>query len=299
MVDRTELLESALDSIHEGIALFGLNGEIVFWNQAAEETTGYPGVDLMGREAPNGLESLAPDQNSQAEWRPAPGMRFSGGVPIRARHRLGHEIQIKARTRPLRDVLGQRIGTAVVFHTVETLDALPRGTWGDDPELAAGQSDLEKRLRSEFEACIGSSLPFGVMWIKVDQAEKLHKTHGAGACGAMMEKIAHALSAGLRPAEVLGRWGDDEFLVISHERTPEMLNAHGRVLMGLARTAEFKWWGDRVLITASIGVAQGCQGSNECLAQLLERAQRAMEASSRTGGNCVTSAQGVRECSQS
>jgi len=137
------------------------------------------------------------------------------------------------------------------------------------------------------------------MWIKVDQAETLHKTHGAGACASMMEKIQHACSAGLRPAEVLGRWGDDEFLVISHERTPEMLNAHGRVLVGLARTAEFKWWGDRVSLTVSIGAAQACNESDETLAALLERAQRAMETSSGAGGNCVTSAQGVLQCSQS
>lgn len=299
MVDRTELLESALDTVQEGIALFGPDGEIVFWNQAAEETTGYPCIELMGREVPLGLRSLAPENTLQTEWRPALAVRFSSGALLKARHKLGHEVQIRARTRPLRDVLGQRIGTAVVFHTAETLNALPRGTWGDDPELAAGQSDLEERLRSEFEACNGSSLPFGVMWIKVDQAEKLHKTHGAGACAAMMEKIEHAFSAGLRPAEVLGRWGDDEFLVISHERTPEMLNAHGRVLVGLARTAEFKWWGDRVSLTVSIGVAQACNESDETLPGLLERAQRAMETSSRAGGNCVTSAQGVMQCSQS
>lgn len=299
MIDRTELLESAMDSVQEGIALFALNGEIVFWNQAAEETTGYPCIELMGREVPAGLKSLVPDNMSQSEWRPALGVRFSSGALLTAHHKLGHEVQIRARTRPLRDVLGERIGTAVVFHPAETLDALPRGTWGDDPELAAGQSDLEERLRSEFEACNGSSLPFGVLWIKVDQAEKLHKTHGSGACAAMTEKIEHALSAGLRPAEVLGRWGDDEFLVISHERTPEMLNAHGRVLVGLARTAEFKWWGDRVSLTVSIGAAQACNEADETLAALLERAQRAMETSSCNGGNCVTSAQGAMRCSQS
>ena len=293
MADRTELLESALDSIQEGIALFGLRGDVVFWNQAAEETTGYPGVDLMGREVPHGLESLAPENTLQTEWRPGPGMHFSNGVLTKTRHKLGHDVPIIARTRPLRDVLGERIGTAVVFHPAESLDALPRGTRGDDPGLVASQSDLEERLRSEFEDCNGGALPFGVMWLKVDQAEDLHKTHGAGACAAMIEKIEHALSVGLRPAEVLGRWGDDEFLIISHERTPEMLNAHGRVLVGLARTADFKWWGDLVSLTVSIGAAQTCQESNETLVQLMERAKHAMETSLRAGGNCVTSAQGV------
>ena len=75
----------------------------------------------------------------------------------------------------------------------------------------------------------------------------------------------------MRPAEELGRWGDDEFLVISHEHTPEMLAAHAQALAGLARTADFRWWGDRVSLTVSIGAAQA--DLDETLAQLLERAQ--------------------------
>ncbi len=71
------------------------------------------------------------------------------------------------------------------------------------------------------------------MWISVDQAHGLRKTHGSGACEAMLEKVQRALVQGLRPAEEVGRWGDDEFLIVSHERTAEMLAAHAQVLAGL------------------------------------------------------------------
>ena len=298
MADRTELLESALDSLQEGIALFGMDGKVVFWNQAAEETTGYPGVDLMGRGLPHGLDPLQPEFALQKGWRPTPGMHLSHGVLVKARHKLGHEIRVMARTRPLRDVLGERIGAAVVFHPAESLDALPTGSRGDDGEVANSQADLEEHLRNEFENCAGGSLPLGVLWVKVDQGEELHKTHGAGARQAMIEKMEHALSSGLRPAEIMGRWGDDEFLIISHERTSEMLSAHGRVLVGLARTADFQWWGDRVTLTVSIGAAQA-QKRSETLAQLLERAQRAMETSMHEGGNRVSPMRGVEECLRS
>jgi diguanylate cyclase (GGDEF)-like protein/PAS domain S-box-containing protein len=288
MADRTELLESALDSMQEGIALFGMGGEVAFWNQAATATTGYTPVEVIGRTLPHGLEPLEPDcalQNQQAEIR--------CGVLIKTKHKLGHETQLIARVLILRDGLGERIGIATVFHPAECLDALPRGARGDDAAVSASQAELEEHLHSEFEECAGGGLPFGVLWIKVDQAERLQKTHGAGACQAMLDKLEHALATGLRPAEVLGRWGDDEFLIIAHERTPEMLSAHARVLVGLARTADFKWWGDRVSLTVSIGAGQARNASDESLTQLLERAQRAMETSIRAGGNCVTTVQGV------
>ena len=61
----------------------------------------------------------------------------------------------------------------------------------------------------------------------------------------------------------------------------EMLAAHAQMLAGLARTTEFRWWGDRVSLTVSIGAAQAERG--EPLAGLLERAQAAMFASMRDG----------------
>ncbi|MDE3149693.1 MAG: diguanylate cyclase, partial [Acidobacteriota bacterium] len=116
----------------------------------------------------------------------------------------------------------------------------------------------------------------------------------AAACEAMLGKVERALAQGLRPAEDLGRWGDDEFLIVSHERTPEMLAAHAQRLAGLARTAEFRWWGDRVSLTVSIGAAQAQAG--EPLARLLERARDAMATSADAGGNRITPAQGGQAC---
>jgi PAS domain S-box-containing protein len=39
MTDRTELLEAALDSYPDGIALLDLEGQMVYWNRAAESIT--------------------------------------------------------------------------------------------------------------------------------------------------------------------------------------------------------------------------------------------------------------------
>lgn len=113
----------------------------------------------------------------------------------------------------------------------------------------------------------------------------------------MLEKMERTLSGGLKPAEEIGRWGDDEFLVLSHERSGPMLAAHAQNLAGLARTTDFRWWGDRVSLTVSIGAAQAEHG--EPLGGLLERAQTAMFESVRAGGNHITAAQGRHACSPS
>jgi diguanylate cyclase (GGDEF)-like protein len=156
--------------------------------------------------------------------------------------------------------------------------------------MTESRAELEERLQTEFDDFARGGSPLGVLWIGVDQAEELHKTHGAAACNAMMEKVGHAMAQGLRPAEEIGRWGDDEFLVVAHERSADMLAAHAQMLDGLARTTDFRWWGDRISITVSIGAAQATQDATETLIQLLKRAREAMETSSREGGNRVTAA---------
>jgi PAS domain S-box-containing protein/diguanylate cyclase (GGDEF)-like protein len=295
MSDRTELLEAALESLPHGVAVADAEGDLALWNRAAEELTGYSGADLVGRPVRFALETLL--AGGTVQWTSQTGAETmpGRGSLVHVQHRQGHEIPAMVRVLVLRNALGGRIGMAAIFHPAERLDALPHGEWRDNEADEAGQADLQDRLEAEFAECARSRLPFGVLWITVDQAQTLRKTHGKRACEAMLEKVAHVVGNGLRSGEEAGRWGDDEFLVISHERSPETLAAHGQVLAGLARTADFRWWGDRLSLSLSVGAAHADGRIN--LAELLERAQSAMRTSISAGGNHVTLAQGRLPCS--
>lgn len=297
MADRTELLEVALDSLPEGLALLGSEGQIMIWNRAAEAITGYASAEVLSRQVPELLEPLLLASSGFVDREVRAGAQSGRGAMVHFHHQLGHEVPAISRTHELRDGLGERIGAVVVFHPAESLDALPHGECEEGSSVEAGQAELEDRLAAVFEDYRQGGEGFGVLWIIVDQASDLRKTHGAGACEAMLAKVERAMANGLRPGEEMGRWGDDEFLVLSHERTPEMLATHAQVLAGLARTADFRWWGDRVSLTVSIGAAQAEREGS--LAGLLERAKAAMQSSFHAGGNHITPAQGRRACSPS
>lgn len=286
MADRAALIEATLDILPEGVALLDGECQVAFWNYAAQGITGHAAMDLLGRSAPEGLKKLLEGCGTES----------GRGFLVHARHKLGHEILVMARTLAPRDDLGARIGSAVVFHAAECIDAPPQGVTGENEEVEASQAELTDRLESLYTDFVEGGLSFGVLWITVDQANELRKTHGAGACEAMLEKVERALAQGLRPAEYLGRWGEDEFLVISHERTAVLLAAHAQALAGLARTADFRWWGDRVSLTVSIGAVQAKTAGT--LADLLERAKAAMFSSFQAGGNRITAAPEGDKCSQ-
>jgi diguanylate cyclase (GGDEF)-like protein len=289
MVDRAELLESVLENLPDGLAVLDNAGLVIYWNQAAQAITGYTAAELLKRSAPDGLAPLLYPGVGSVPLGSAESPLGKWGL-INARHKLGHQLQAIGLCRVLRDEMGQRLGSVVLFHPAAGLDALPHGETGGIHAVAASQQEMEERLQKAMEDFEHGEIPFGVIWVSIDQAHDLRKTHGVSGCEAMLGKVQYVIEHGMRPADELGRWGKEEFLVIAHERTPEMLEAYARTLCGLARTADFRWWGDRVTLTASIGVVQAGKVKGETLAQLLQRAQKAMEASTDAGGNQVTAA---------
>ena len=297
MSDRVELMEAALEGHPEGIALLNAVGRVLFWNRAAEAMTGFAGIEMVARTIPWELEPLLHVEGAEDEAGPQEESRGLRGALVHGQHKLGHDLAVALRRLILRGGMGERIGTAILFHPAECVDALPHGEVGGNSAMEATQANLEERVEELHGEFLRRGAPFGLLWITVDQAHELRKTHGARACEAMLERMERTLVAGLHPSEEMGRWGEDEFLVLAHESDTVALAARAQALAGLARTAEFRWWGDRVSLTVSVGAGQA--GPAETLAELLEQTQAAMHASIHAGGNHVTAAPGRPTCSRS
>jgi diguanylate cyclase (GGDEF)-like protein/PAS domain S-box-containing protein len=356
MSDRVDMLEAALDLLEEGVAVLDPHAKVVFWNRAAIALTGYRNAEMLSRPCPaelyhvharslprrpgkmggkagekTGQEMAAGSSadGTAAPEDPADEGFLLGPALVTMRHRLGHTLPALLRRVPLRDADGARMGAALLFHPVEEADALQHGESGDAAGVERGA--MEERLERAQQQWAANRIPFGLLWATVDQATSLRRTHGKGACESMLRVVEQTLLRGLRPTDLLGRWGEDEFLVVSPERTEALLLEHAAALAGLARTADFRWWGDRVSLTLSIGAAHVGQSAPEtrdapetqntpetqtapagqnvregqdegarqtALGRLLERARQAMQASIHAGGNQVTHA-GGRTCSQS
>ena len=297
MADRVGLMEAALDVYPEGLALLDGDERVVLWNRAAELMTGHPGAEVVGRRLPKALEALAAGRTCEMHGEPHNGPQQGRGCLIHAQHKLGCDLPSIARRLVLRDDLGARIGTAVAFHPAELFNALPHGETTDVEEVRQSRAELKDRLENEYELFTQEGVPLAVLWIAVDQARALRRTHGARACETMLEAVERTLANGLRPGEEVGRWGDVEFLVLSHEESGEALQTHGQILGGLARTTDFRWWGDRISLTLSMGGAT--VEKEDTLAQLLQRASDAMHHSMHAGGNQVTVETRRQKCSPS
>jgi diguanylate cyclase (GGDEF)-like protein len=321
-----ELLQAALGELEEGIAVLDSDSRILLWNRNAAAISGYQAAELLSRGLPDGFFELNTQHTGGTDPRKPlpfqPGPRPGFGDPerraverprpdrpalVQLRHKQGHTLPAMLRRTPLRDEMGKRFGMLVRFHPIEEIDSLPHGATnadnGHEHRIEESQADMEDRLDEAWREWSTNGVPFGLLWIVVDQAAMLRKTHGRDASEAMLTILERTMLHGLRPTEILSRWGTNEFLVISHERTGEMLEKHALHVCGLAHTADFRWWGDRVPLTVSIGAAQATE--SEHLRVLLERAQRGMQASTEGGGDQVVlsktgkGSEGGVECLQS
>jgi diguanylate cyclase (GGDEF)-like protein len=297
VTDRESILEAAFDVLDECVVLLDGLGRVVLWNQAAEELTGYRASEVLGHGCPAALykvdaEHLARSEAACAARAAGPDDRheFGGAVAGYAAGLMpvlvvgGHVVPAMLRR------LGVADGVALLFYAVEEADHLPHGVSSAGSGVERSQAEMEDRLDEAHHLWVTNRIPFGVMWVTVDQSAALRRTHGREACDAMLRIVEQTLARGLKTGEILGRWGDDDYLVLSHERTAEMLVAHGQRLNGFVRTADFRWWGDRVNVTASIGASQAVE--DETLHHMLTAAQKAAKTSAYAGGNRVSQARG-------
>jgi diguanylate cyclase (GGDEF)-like protein len=317
--DRVELLEATLDLMDEGVAILDEASRVIFWNKAATALTGHLPGETVSRHCPANLYCVDEPHRSRvalgADSCKRGGQEYVAagfGWAVTANserwptleappevddplqlptlvsmsHKLGHSVPGMLRKVALRNSSGKLTGSALLFYPVEEMDALPHGQTGEGAGIERSQADMEDRLEAAHHQWITNRMPFGMLWITVDQAQSLRRTHGRDACESMLRTVEQTLVRQMKPAEIIGRWGDNEFLVLAHERTAELLLEHAHRLGGLARTADFRWWGDRVGLTVSVGASQAIEG--DTLQSLLNRARQAMRASEYAGGNRVT-----------
>jgi diguanylate cyclase (GGDEF)-like protein len=308
---RVDLLEATLNHMEEAVVILDGQSNVLFWNRAATAFTGYPAEDVLAHPFPDlyRIDPVHADHPAHVSslhgapasaaidptvllhpHPPADATSLQMPTPVTMSHKLGYSVPGMLRRISLHDSLDEASGEALLFYPIEELDALPHGESGHHLEVERSQTDMEDRLGAAHHQWLTHRMPLALLWIKVDQAEALRVSHGGDACEAMLRTVEQTLLRQMRPAEIIGRWGDNEFLILAHERTAENLIEHAQRLAGVARTADFRWWGDRVALTVSIGVSIAAEGLT--LQSLLNNARQAMRASAYAGGNQATEARG-------
>ncbi|MCY1269398.1 putative diguanylate cyclase AdrA [compost metagenome] len=147
---------------------------------------------------------------------------------------------------------------------------------------------LMERLREESQRTQRNGHSYVLAMLDVDHFKQVNDTWGHEIGDRLLVEIGSALQAALRPYDLCGRWGGEEFLLLLPEtRMAEAGPIIQRVRDDI-RNMSVRIGTDTLSVTASFGVAEFSPGEN--YSQTLNRADAALLEAKRGGRDrCVFS----------
>lgn len=138
---------------------------------------------------------------------------------------------------------------------------------------AANRREFEARFVHALSRNDRSGSPFSVLLFDLDDFKRVNDVKGHLEGDRVLQAVAAAMRACIRPDDLLARWGGDEFIVLAWGRGREMLPMAERVLEGIQ---------GRAGITSSCGVAEFRPG--ESLDSLTARVDKGVYRAKAEGG---------------
>ena len=292
-----DIFRTVLESLQIGVYLVDRDRRIMFWNDGAQNITGFLRQDVLGRYCRDNILVHCDENNSLLCGDACPLTEvMRDGQPREAevylRHREGHRVPVLVRAVPIRDRHGAVVGAAETFDERDAVAAPDRRHnqlaaygWADEKTGLPGHGFTESLLHEAMVLFSEHTAPFGVLRIQVDQLEHFRALHGQGAADGILRVVADTLKKTLRREDMLGRWAEDQFLaIVPFCNAMERLAARWQKVVN---SSGIPWWGDQLSVTISIGGTIDRPG--DTMESILQRTEQALWQSVAQGGNCFNS----------
>ena len=140
-----------------------------------------------------------------------------------------------------------------------------------------------RKVDAILERRVEAGSPFTVGLIDLDGFKAINDRLGHAAGDDLLRQFAHDLKSNVQSGDATGRWGGDEFIVVTVTAGGEAKSRFDRIRqwVGGRYTLEGPGGRTKVEVDLSIGTAEWRPGMT--LAQLIDAADRAMYASKRRG----------------
>ena len=207
-------------------------------------------------------------------------------------HLDGHRVPVRVRCQPVRDQGGEVVGAVEIFsEDTVYLDALHRI---DDLEQLATTDNLtgipnrraaEISLRSRTRDVTEAGWPLAVLFVDIDRFKDFNDRYGHAVGDRVLRVVARSVSGALREADVVARWGGDEFVILSASSTEAQVEAVAERVRSLVAASDVAVGGERLAVTVSVGAVLA--GRSETVEDVLGRADEALYRSKAGGRDRV------------
>lgn len=285
----SDIFCSILESLPTGVCVVDTLKRILLWSDGAERITGHLRHEVVGRSciAEPLLHCNQPGCEFCSEECPlARAMKTSHAAESDGvlHHKSGYEVPVRARAVPVRSQNGSIVGAVETFEELQSSAISTHSPRVQLPEFmdpltgTASRAMAERHLHRAFATYRELQVPFGVLLIRVERLAHFRANLGAEAGSSFLRVVARSLEGAFSIAGQIGRWTDDQFLVVlngcQHETLPSLREQVRRTLAGEG----IEWWGERHSLPVSIGEASVRPEDTPDL--LLDRAHKSLHAAS-------------------
>ncbi len=298
MFENTAIYQEVLNNLYEGVYFLDTDRTISFWNQGAERITGYVAPEVMGRSCSDNIlchvdQAGANLCNCQCPAAETLQDGQSREANVFLLHKDGHRVPVSIRVAPILDTEERIIGAVEVFadnssreNLRQRIDLLEKLTALDPLTQMPNRRRLEDEIRARLAETQRYGLTFGVLFADLDHFKFVNDRHGHTTGDLVLKMVGQTMLNALRPFDIAGRWGGEEFLAVVVNVDIETLSTVAERLRSLVAQSRLPQDGDNITVTVSVGATLVLPGDDS--RSLMERADQAMYQSKAQGRNQVT-----------
>ena len=288
-----------LDNLLNGVCLINATKNIVYWNAAAEHMLGYTPDDIMNKMCYDDvfLQDAYGDILCDKHCPLDPQKDFvSATISTSFRHKDGYRLPMQMRCVPLLNHENKVMGAVRIFNVTHIredinlkLKELGQFAYLDSLTSIPNRRYMEEMLQEWLQPHNRKNVACAVVMGDIDFFKDINDKYGHDTGDFVLKKVADTLRQNLRVADIVGRWGGEEFLIILQEINVNQLYARLESLRKAIEDCEIASNGVFIKVTMSFGATMTCK--EDTTASVMVRADEFLYKSKREGRNRVSIAE--------
>ncbi len=263
-MDKNAIYREILQFIKEGVYFVDTSRKITFWNNYAEEITGFSAAEVLDSHCYDNILNHVDEAGTQLCKTECPlhktmddGLKREASVYLH--HKKGHRVPVVVRTFPTSDK-GKIIGAIELFtekkrpselqHDIEELKVL---AMTDQLTGLSNRRYTENFLSSKLVELEKFQVPFAVAMVDIDYFKAVNDTFGHDIGDQVIQMTTRSMTNAVGAEDLVSRWGGEEFLVVFSPIGSKNLEQVSERIRMLVESSSLQLDTTTVQVTVSIG----------------------------------------------
>lgn len=295
---REEFYCQLVESFSDGVYYVDRQRRILFWNQGAEEITGYDRETLLGTRCYDnilrhldctGRELCKSDCPLQKTIEDGQTRREA----LYLHHKTGRKVLVYVTVSPLFDEQGFLIGAVELFiqqadqeKFLEQFRTLENLAFSDELTNLANRRFAKMNLLEKINYRQLLNQSCGLLLVDLDYFKAVNDNYGHSIGDRVLMEVAKILLQSSRKMDLVARWGGEEFMIIIPEIEKENLLEIAERMREAVAENHLNFDGEELQVTVSIGGAMLAE--EDSVESWVQKADEQLYNAKRLGRNQVS-----------